>query len=167
MPTKKPPLFIDLDETLIYAREPDPLNPLPHAKHAAGYEISLRPEASQILQCCRAGGREVYLFTTAEFGFAVAATRACGLGFDETTIFSLEMIARCRLGLSPASALIDNKPPSSDATRLKMAALGIPPSQVWVIPSYEPPEFSSARLFLLGLPVRLQRLEQAAIHLAR
>lgn len=34
--------------------------------------------------------------------------------------------------------------------------------QVWLIPSFEPPRFPSAKLFLLGLPLRLERLDRAA-----
>lgn len=162
MRPRKPPLFIDLDETLIYARERGAGAALPDALDVLGYEVLVRPEAHEILTLCRHGGREVFLFTAAGFGFAFAASQACGLGFSEASIFSLEMIVRCRRGLSPQSALIDNLPPSADPTRLKMEALGIGPAQVWVIPAFEPPRFPTARLFVMGLPHRLAQLDRAA-----
>jgi hypothetical protein len=163
MRPRKPPLFIDLDETLIHARQRSGDPPWPGSREVLDYEVLMRPEARELLTLCRDGGREVYLFTAAGFGFALAASQHCGLGFTESSIFSLEMIVRCRRGLSPRSALIDNKPPAADPTRLKMEALGIGPTQVWVIPSYEPPRFPSARLFLLGLPARLVRLDCGAV----
>ncbi len=163
MRPRKPPLFIDLDETLIYAREPVPGASLPQSRDVLGYEVLVRPESHELLALCREGNREVFLFTVAYFGFALAASQACNLGFTDSSIFSLEMIVRCRRGLSPKSALIDNKPPSADPTQLKMDALGIGPAQVWVIPSFEYPEFHSARLFLVGLPVRLAKLDRGAV----
>ncbi|MCX6944558.1 MAG: hypothetical protein NT173_07330 [Opitutales bacterium] len=164
MPPKKQPLFIDLDETLIYAREATaPAEPpLRNSQFAAGHEIVVRPEAPELLRLCRAGGRQVFLFTRAFFGFALTASQTFALGFDERTIFSIAMILNCRRGLCPGAALIDNRPPHTESTQDKMEALGIPPEQVWVIPSFEPPHFPSARLFLLGLPHRLARLDRAA-----
>ena len=162
MPAKKVALFVDLDETLIFAGESPEGNPhvTPKSRRIGSYDVHLRPEAYELLGLCRAGGRPVYLFTNAFFGFARAASESFDLGFDETTIFSLAMILNCRPGLSPRSALIDNKPHTAEPTRLKMSALGIGPAQVWVIPSFEPPHFPSARLFLLGLPLRLARLDR-------
>lgn len=162
MRPRKPPLFIDLDETLIYARECGAGAVFRDAHDVLGYEVLVRPEAHEILALCREGGREVFLFTVAGFGFAFAASQACGLGFTESSIFSLEMIVRCRRGLSPRSALVDNLPPSADPTRLKMEALGIGPTQVWMIPTFEPPRFPTARLFVMGLPHRLAQLDRAA-----
>ena len=122
----------------------------------------MRPETPEILRLCREGGREVYLFTMANFGFAHTVSQALGLGFAEDTIFSLAMILNCRRILCPHSALIDNKPPAAEPTRMKMEALGIGPSQVWGIPTFEPPRFLSAKLFTLGLPLRLARLDRGA-----
>ncbi len=162
MNPRKQALFIDLDETLIYAHDRSTgSTKLPGPAVSMGdYDVVVRPEAHEVLRACRAGSREVFLFTTASFPFALAASRILGLGFDETTIFSIEMIVRCRPGLSTKSVLIDNLPASSEATKLKIKALGITPEQLWTIPSYEPPRFSSARLFLLGLPLRLARFDQ-------
>ena len=162
MKPRKQALFIDLDETLIYAHDRSTgSTKLPGPAVAMGdYDVVVRPEAHEILRACRAGSREVFLFTTATFPFALAASRILGLGFDERTIFSIEMIARCRPGLSAMSVLIDNLPASSEATKLKIKVLGITPEQLWTIPSYEPPRFSSARLFLMGLPLRLVRFDQ-------
>ena len=99
----------------------------------------------------------------ANFGFALTVSETFKLGFDERSIFSLAMILNCRRGLSPRSALIENKPPGDDSTELKMAALGISAGRVWVVPSYEPPRFASAKLFTLGLPLRLARLDRGLI----
>ncbi|HEY0966079.1 MAG TPA: hypothetical protein VGD88_01705 [Opitutaceae bacterium] len=161
MPRRKPPLFIDLDETLIYATDgaPPVLDAFKEAKRIGPYTALLRPEAPDLLATCRAGGREVFLFTSAFFNYALAASDAFSLGFSQNTIFSLGMIINCRAGLSPKSALIENKPPSAEPTQEKMRALGITPEQVWLIPSFEPPKFPSAKLFLLGLPHRLERLD--------
>ena len=164
MPPIKPPLFVDLDETLIFAREATKRSapPLKGARRVFGYEVILRPEAHDLLDLCRAGGREVFLFTNAFFGFALTASQTFCLGFDEASIFSFAMILNCRRGLSPGSALIENKPAHLEPTREKMQALGITAEQVWMIPSFEPPRFPSAKLFLLGLPHRLDRLDRAA-----
>ncbi len=164
MQPKKPPLFIDLDETLIHARETPDGGPvtLRNSRRIGDYEVCVRPEAHELLSVCRAGGRQVFLFTNAFFGFAHEASRLFSLGFDDHTIFSFAMILNCRRNLSPASALIDNLPPSAESTREKIRALGIAPEQVWVIPAFEPPHFPSAKLFLLGLPLRLERLDRLA-----
>ena len=164
MQPKRPPLFVDLDETLIYAREvtDDRPTPLKDSQRVGSYEACVRPEAYEMLKACRAGGRQVFLFTNAFFGFAHEASRIFSLGFDEHSIFSLAMILNCRRNLSPASALIDNLMPRAEPTQEKMRALGIPPEQVWVIPAFEPPHFPSAKLFLLGLPLRLERLDHQA-----
>lgn len=164
MPTRKPPLFVDLDETLIYATDgaPPALVAFRDAKQIGPYTALLRPEARELLAMCRSGGREVFLFTSAFFTYAFAVSDAFSLGFGQNTIFSLSMILNCRPGLSPRSALIDNKPPSAAPTQEKMRALGLTAEQVWLIPSFEPPRFPSAKLFLLGLPLRLERLDRAA-----
>jgi hypothetical protein len=164
MRTKLQPLFIDLDETLIYAREApaDGSASFQGSKRVLAYEAIMRPEAPEMLGICREGGRQVFLFTNAFFGFALEASQTFPLGFTETTIFSLAMILNCRRGLSPRSALIDNKPPTAEPTREKMDALGISSAQVWVIPAFEPPRFPPAKLFLLGLPLRLARLDRWA-----
>lgn len=164
MQPTKPPLFVDLDETLIHARETPDKGPLSlrNSRRIGAYEVCARPEALELLTLCRAGGRQVFLFTNAFFGFAHEASRIFSLGFDEHSIFSLAMILNCRRNLSPASALIDNLPPRAEPTQEKMRALGIPPEQVWVIPGFQPPHFPSARLFLLGLPLRLERLDRLA-----
>lgn len=164
MQPKKPPVFVDLDETLIFARETTEGDTpqLRNSRRVSNYEVIIRPEALELLTFCRQGGREVFLFTNAFFGFALSASQTFSLGFDETSIFSLAMILNCRRNLSPRSALIDNKPHHTEPTQEKMLALGISPEQVWVIPSFEPPRFPSAKLFLLGLPLRLERLDRAA-----
>ncbi len=164
MQPKKTPLFIDLDETLIHARETPVGGPvtLRNSRRIGDYEVCVRPEAPELLSLCRAGGRQVFLFTNAFFGFAHEASRLFSLGFDDRTIFSFAMILNCRRNLSPASALIDNLPPQAESTQEKMQALGIAPEQVWVIPAFEPPHFPSAKLFLLGLPLRLERLDRLA-----
>jgi hypothetical protein len=115
---------------------------------------------------CREGGRPVYMFTMANFGFALMASKTFELGFGEDSIFSLAMVLNCRRGLSPQSALIENKPPEAEPTQMKMEALGISSDKVWVIPSFEPPRFPSAKLFTLGLPLRLARLDQPRSALA-
>ena len=163
-PRQHPPVFIDLDECLVHARETSqPADaPPPGAVRLFSYDVFLRPESPDLLRLCREGGREVYLFTMANFGFALTVSQALGLGFAENTIFSMAMILNCRRGLCPRAALIENKPPSDDTTLEKMAALGISAESVWVIPSYEHPKFASARLFLMGLPLRLARLDRSA-----
>jgi hypothetical protein len=164
MQPKRPPLFVDLDETLIHARETPEGGPatLGDSRRIGAYEVCVRPEAHGLLTLCRAGGRQVFLFTNAFFGFAHEASRIFSLGFDDHTIFSFAMILNCRRNLSPSSALIDNLPPQAESTQEKMRALGISPEQVWVIPAFEPPRFPSAKLFMLGLPVRLERLDRQA-----
>lgn len=164
MQLNKPPLFVDLDETLIHARATIESGSVAfkNSQRVGAYDVCVRPEAHELLKTCRAGGRPVYLFTNAFFGFALATSQIFSLGFDEHTIFSLAMILNCRRNLSPASALIDNLPPRAESTQEKMRALGITPGQVWVIPAFEPPHFPSARLFLLGLPLRLERLDRLA-----
>lgn len=161
MRPRRPPLFIDLDETLIHASENSQrLRPTRAGSQRIGeYDVWLRPDAHELLRLCRDGGREVFLFTNAFFGFALAASERFDLGFDDRTIFSLAMILNCRRGISPYSALIDNQPPNAEPTREKMRALGILPGQVWTIPAFEPPKWPAARLFLLGLPLRLARLD--------
>ena len=159
---KRPPLFIDLDECLVHAREisrPDAVPPL-GAVRLFRYDIYLRPETPELLQLCRDGGREVYLFTMANFGFALTVAQTYQLGFTENTIFSMAMILNCRRGLCPGAVLIDNKAPSEDTTQEKMAALGIASDAVWVIPAYEHPRFASAKPFLMGLPLRLARFDR-------
>lgn len=157
----RPPIFCDLDETLIYAAA----HGSPDERRSGiwydimNYDVLLRPEALEILQHCRAGGRDVYLFTHASFGFALAVSQALDLGFNEQAVFSFAMILNCRKGLSPTGALIENRPASDPDTRIKMDALGIHAERVWMVPSFEPPRFPSARLFLLGLPHRLARLD--------
>ena len=164
MQPKKPPLFVDLDETLIHARETPESDPatLKNSRRIGAYEVCVRPEAHELLTLCRSGGREVFLFTNAFFGFAHEASRIFSLGFDDHSIFSFAMILNCRRNLSPTSALIDNLPPQAESTQEKMHALGIAPEQVWVIPAFEPPHFPSAKLFLLGLPLRLERVDRLA-----
>lgn len=161
---KKRPIFFDLDETLIYAGESG--DELPIAKafkqiEMFDYRMYLRPEAREMLQLCRSGGREVYLFTHANFHYAREVSRAMDLGFDESTIFSFSMILNCRKGLCPDAVLIENKPPEDEDTQVKMEALGIPAEQVWMIPSFEPPKFAGAKLFLAGLEWRLSKLHRS------
>lgn len=159
-PRRKPPVFIDLDETLVYAQEsPDAVCSRPTMR-IGGYQVVVRPEAHEILTICREGGREVYLFTMATFGFALATSQTCGLGFDERSIFSLAMILNCRRGLSPRAALIDNLATDCEPTQLKLTAIGAPPENLWKIPTFSPPRFASARLFMAGLPYRLSRLDK-------
>jgi hypothetical protein len=164
MHPRKQPVFVDLDETLIYAQEIEAGGGprLENSRPVLDYEVLLRPEAPELLRHCREGGRQVFLFTHASFNFALQVSQAFSLGFDETALFSFSMILNCRRGISPGSALVENTPPSSEMTRVKMDALGIGPEQVWLLPSYAPPRFPSARLFLLGLPLRLARLDHFA-----
>jgi hypothetical protein len=115
-----------------------------------------------MLSICREGGRQVFLFPSSFSGFALAASQTFSLGFDETSVFSIGIIFNCRRGLSPRSALIDNKPPSAEPAQVKMAALGIGPEQVWIVPSFEPPHFPPAKLFMPGLPLRLAQLDRRA-----
>jgi hypothetical protein len=158
-----PPVFFDLDECLVYARErsapPLAVRPTAETKTIGDYEVWLRPKGKELLRLARAGGREVYLFTMSAFLFAEGVTQAFGLGFTKRTIFSMAMILNCRRGLSPHSALIDNLPLGHVNTQEKVAALGIGPERVWVSPSFKPPRFASAKLFLMGLPARLERLD--------
>lgn len=158
---RREPVFCDLDETLIYAAESGSRcrNAGVTAQRVMDYDVYLRPEAAEILRLCRAGGREVYLFTHSSFGFAVGVAQALGLGFDERTVFSFAMILNCRKALCPTAALIENKGAADPDTRMKMEALGISAERVWVVPSFEPPRFAPARLFVLGLPHRLARLD--------
>jgi hypothetical protein len=169
---RRPPIFCDLDETLIHAAEAvdsagdddcreHELDPT--RRRIFGYDVRLRPEAHEILRLCREGGREVHLFTHATFGFAVAVAKAFDLGFDERSVFSTAMIFNCRRGLCPQAALIDDKPPRDPNTRAKIEALGIAAEQVWIVPAFEPPRFASARLFVAGLPFRLARLDRAPV----
>lgn len=162
MRAHKKTVFIDLDETLIYAQELrlPTANSLKNSRCVGNYEVIVRSEAHRILQVCREGGRPVYLFTNAVFGFALEVSRVFDFGFGDSSIFSLAMILNCRRGLCPDGVLIENKPPSAEPTREKMNALGIPPEQVWELPSFEPPAFPTAKLFLLGLPLRLARHDE-------
>ena len=84
MKPRKQALFIDLDETLIYAHDRSAESTkLPRPAVSMGdYDVVVRPEAHDILRACRAGSREVFLFTTASFQFALTASRVLGLGFD-------------------------------------------------------------------------------------
>ncbi len=167
--TTRPPVFVDLDETLVSAREREGWvrSKRPDARQhtcqaVGGYDVVLRPEALEILQLSRAGGREVYLFTMASFGLALEISRAFGLGFGDSTIFSFSMVLNCRRELCPEGALIDDRPYTDGNTRAKADALGIGPERVWLIPAFQPPRYASAKLFVAGLPLRFARLDAAA-----
>ncbi len=163
---KKRPIFFDLDETLIFADESSERRKEADAfglKHwrLFDYTVYLRPEALEMLRLCRDGGREVYLFTHANFGYAREVSKELGLGFDESTIFSFSMILNCRKGLCPEAVLIDNKPACDEDTQVKMEALGIGAERLWQAPTFAAPEFASAKLFLAGLEWRLAKLDRA------
>ena len=159
---KKPPIFFDLDETLIYATEPsEALAKLPfHNETVFDYTVYLRPEAHELLGRARAGRRDVYLFTHANFTYATEVSKVMQLGFNERTIFSFSMILNCRKGLCPEAVLIENKPPADEDTLVKMQALGITDDHVWMVPSFEPPNFPSAKLFTAGFDWRLAKLDR-------
>lgn len=152
------PVFIDLDETLVYAADESLDVSIEGEKAALGdFHVLLRAEARAILEVCREGKRPVYLFTFGTFDYAAKINVAFGLGFTEETIFSQYMIYECRPNLCPNAVLIDNCGPDEGNTEIKMKALGISKEQVWLVPGFEPPHFPSARNFLAGLPWRLQR----------
>ena len=156
---KLAPIFFDLDETLVYADESQTkLENGLIGKPVFDYLVYKRPEADALLSLAREGGREVYLFTHANFGYACEVSKQLELGFDETTIFSFGMILNCRKALCPDAILIENKPPSDEDTQIKMEALGIGDEEVWLVPSFEAPEFKSATLFLAGFAWRISRL---------
>lgn len=168
-PSKRPPLFIDLDETLVHASDGAVPPPFPHFDRPGRfcrigeYHVQLRAETPEILALARGGGREVFLFTMSSFGFAAEVSQALDLGFGEHSIFSFAMILNCRSSLCPEGALIDDRPLADANTRMKADALGISADRVWRIPSFEPPSFASAKLFLAGLPLRLSRLDTGSL----
>lgn len=89
------------------------------------------------------------------------ALRGLGSSFTDRSTFSVAMILNSRPRLCPDGILIEKKPAEHPDTRIKMDALGIGPERVWTVPSFEPPGFPSARLFIAGLPWSLVKLDAA------
>ena len=58
----KPPLFIDLDETLIFAEEAASggRSARPGSRRIGPYDVLVRQDAREMLEICRAGGRQVF-----------------------------------------------------------------------------------------------------------
>lgn len=154
-------LFIDLDETLVHSAPTAPTGSLANRFQSfahGDYVTILRPEAHAILSACRDGAEEVILFTFGEKDYAQTICDEFEFGFQPNQILSCEHLLLSPKDLAPAGVLIDDKEPDEESARVKMAALGIGANRYLRVPPFRAPEFASCRLFVAGLPAKIERL---------
>jgi len=135
-------IYIDLDDTLIHSVYGVGRNPGKRTVIQLGedevYHSFLRPEAGRILGELRQIGT-VRMLTTATREYARAHNQTFSLGFLEEEIFSRdEYICKVQVGygedwiptqcgIDKTAVLIDNLPPNTESSRIKIKFLGIDP----------------------------------------
>lgn len=141
-------IYLDLDDTVIHSiygvgRNPSKRTTISLSNEDV-YHTLLRPLAPNILAGLRNIG-SVKILTTAVKEYALAQNRVFSLGFYDTDIISREdyitsindMFGEKWVPLhsrtDPNSILIDNLPPTSESSRLKIQFLGIQQSSYFQI----------------------------------
>lgn len=141
-------IYLDLDDTLIHSVYGVGRNPgkrtVINLSNEDIYHTLLRPLAPDILAGLRNIG-PVKMLTTAVKEYALAQSRAFSLGFNPQDIISREdyisvindMFGEKWVPLQsrtdPNSILIDNLPPSTESSRIKIQFLGIKSSSYFQI----------------------------------
>jgi len=141
-------IYLDLDDTLIHSvyglgRNPGKRTTISLSNKDV-YHTLLRPLASDILAGLRNIG-QVKMLTTAVKEYALAQNQAFFLGFSDADIIAREdyvtsindMFGEKWVPLQsktdPNSVLIDNLPPSTESSRIKIQFLGIKQSSYFQI----------------------------------